>query len=121
MKIIDFARKGNVVRFYLGENELQKWYGDDWDDAPYEHNTGNVYDEFIAEYKDKNFSFDSLVLEPSDNWSRNSVWSKDDMVKRLVPCIIVVPQELINECHDDFNYYVGMDGVLKYYFGDPII
>ena len=40
-EIIDFERKGNVVRFYLGKNGEQ--WGDDWDDAPYEHNAGKVY------------------------------------------------------------------------------
>ena len=29
MKIIDFEKKGNVVRFYLGDNDLKEWYGDD--------------------------------------------------------------------------------------------
>lgn len=30
MKIIDFERKGNLVRFYLGDDDLVEWYGDDW-------------------------------------------------------------------------------------------
>ena len=75
MKIIDFEKKGNVVRFYLGE-QTENWgwtnpeykdytgktptwlkpsdryYGDDWDDKPYEHNAGTVYGEFIKGYKD---------------------------------------------------------------------
>lgn len=45
MKIIDFERKGNLVRFYLGDDDLEEWYGDDWNDTPYEHNAGQVYDE----------------------------------------------------------------------------
>ena len=69
-KIIDFEVKGNVVRFYLG-NKTDEWgwtnknykdrngntpdwlkpndtyYGDDWDDVPYEHNAGLVYDKFV--------------------------------------------------------------------------
>ena len=75
MKIIDFEKKGNIVRFYLGEKtedwgwtnpeykdytgETPSWlkpkdtyYGDDWDDAPYEHNAGQVYEEFIKGQKD---------------------------------------------------------------------
>lgn len=38
MKIIDFERKGNLVRFYLGDDDLAEWWGDDWNDTPYEHN-----------------------------------------------------------------------------------
>lgn len=144
MQIIDFEKKGNVVRFYLGEKTpdwgwtipnyqlngktpdwlkpSDRYYGDDWDDAPYEHNAGQVYDEFIKGYKDIAFDFDDIVLEPSDGCS-NSAWCKDDMVARKVPCIIVVPKEVVVETQgsfycDDFNYWLGNDKVIKYYFGD---
>lgn len=29
MKIIDFERKGNLVRFYLGDDDLAEWWGDE--------------------------------------------------------------------------------------------
>lgn len=146
MKIIDFETKGNVVRFYLGEKtkdwgwtnkdfkdskgDTPDWlkpsdvyYGDDWDDAPYEHNAGRVYDEFIKGHKDFSFDFDDLVLEPCDG-EFNSSWAKDDMRERKVPCIIVVPKELIKDEGDyystDFNRWVGNDKVEKYYMGDEI-
>lgn len=64
MKIIDFERKGNLVRFYLGDDDLVEWYGDDWNDTPYEHNAERVYDEYIKGYCDMMFPFDDLVLEP---------------------------------------------------------
>ena len=35
-EIIDFERKGNLIRLYLGKNGKQ--WGDDWVDFPYEHN-----------------------------------------------------------------------------------
>lgn len=121
MKIIDFARKGNVVRFYLGEDNLAGWYGDDWDDAPYEHNAGRVYDEYIKDIKDVAFPFDTLVLEPQDDWHNcgNSEYCKNDMIARKVPCLIVVPAALI-DWYDNFSHYVVMDGVKKIYFGDDI-
>lgn len=122
MKIIDFARKGNVVRFFLGKDDLQDWYGDDWNDTPYEHNAGQVYDEFISAVKDVTFSFDDLVLEPKDDWHNcgNSSWSKDDMIARRVPCLIVVPAALVDDYQDNFSFYVGYDGIKKYYFGDSM-
>ena len=47
-KIIDFERKGNIVRFYLGDvNNSNGYYGDDWDDVPYEHNAGKVYEQYV--------------------------------------------------------------------------
>ena len=140
MKIIDFEKKGNVVRFYLGEktedwgwtrsdytinSKTPDWlkssdtyYGDDWDDRPYEHNAGKVYAEFIKGYKDIAFNFDDLVLEPCCG-TYNSSWCKDDMVARKVPCIIVVPKEVYKDSWDDsFDIWVGADGIKKYYFGD---
>ena len=142
MKIIDFEKKGNVVRFYLGE-KTEDWgwtnpdylhngkkpdwlkpcespYGDDWNDHPYEHNAGTVYGEFIKGHKDIAFDFDDLVLEPCDGeW--NSPWCKDDMTARNVPCIIVVPKEVVGESwNTDFRYWVANDNIKKYYFGDEL-
>lgn len=151
MHIIDFDRKGNVVRFYLGEktpewgwtnpdykynggNGLEtpdwlkpseRYYGDDWNDRPYEHNAGTVYGEFIKGYKDIAFDFDDLVLEPCEG-EYNSGYSKDDMVDKKVPCIIVVPKEVkeslgLEEWQiDAFSYALGIKGIKKYYFGDEI-
>jgi hypothetical protein len=121
MKIIDFKRKGNVVRFYLGDATAHYW-GDDWNDRPYEHNAGQVYEEFIKGYKDIAFDFDDLVLEPADGaWNSNSRWSKEDMIARRVPCIIAVPKEIHQDSWDDaFDTWAGADGIKKYYFGDDL-
>lgn len=119
MKIIDFHKKGNVVRFFLGEDDLKEWWGDDWDDCPYEHNAGEVYDEYISGYTDIAFNFDDCVLEPCDGaW--NSEYSKEDMVKRHVPCIIVVPSKVAEDSFwgNHFQHWVGNDCVRRYYFGD---
>ena len=119
MQIIDFKRKGNVVRFYLGDATAHYW-GDDWNDRPYEHNAGQVYEEFIKGYKDIAFDFDDLVLEPCSG-ERNSSWSKDDMVARRVPCIIVIPKEVYKDSWEDsFNYWCNSNGIKKYYFGDEM-
>ena len=142
MKIIDFKKKGNVFRFYLGEETPEwgwtrpdytrngqtpdwlkpsdKYYGDDWDDKPYEHNASQVYEEFIKGYKDVAFNFDDLVLEPADGaWNGNSRWCKYDMVNRKVPCIIIVPKEVYQDSWDDaFDTWAGADGIKKYYLGD---
>lgn len=146
MQIIDFEKKGNIVRFYLGEKtadwgwtrsdykqeykgELKTpdwlkpsdtYYGDDWDDRPYEHNAGKVYSEFIKAYSDVIFDFDDLVLEPCDG-EYNSFYCKDDMVNKIVPCIIAVPKDIAKDnWSTDFRYWVGCAGIKKYYFGDII-
>lgn len=120
MKIIDFKKKGNVVRFYLGKDDLEDWNGDDWDDRPYEHNAGQVYDEYISGHCDVVFPFEFEVLEPKDpEWQVDSKWRKDDMKARKVPCIIAVPNpDWLHE--GEFDYYAGNDNALKFYFGDKM-
>lgn len=121
MKIIDWERKGNLVRFYLGDNNCDDFWGDDWNDRPYEDNAGTVYDEYIKGIRDVVFPFDDLVLEPSNNWAYDSGYSKEDMKKKLVPCIIVVPKEIHqNSYQDQFKYYIGSEGIFKFYLGDEL-
>ena len=121
MKIIDFKKKGNIVRFYLGADDLKEWWGDDWNDRPYEYNAEQVYDEYVSGHKDVSFPFDWIVLEPRDG-TLNSEWSKEDMIKRTIPCIIAVPPEVQGDSWDDesFAHWVGSDRVSKYYFGDKM-
>lgn len=116
MKVIDFDKKGNLVRFYLGEDDCEDYHGDDWDDHPYEHNAERVYPEYIAGHCDVVFPFDWAVLEPRDG-EINSCWSKDDMKARRVPCIVAL------ECPDYdeeycFSRAVANDRAVKFYFGD---
>ena len=147
MKIIDFKRKGNVIRFFLGEKtkdwgwtrpdykdytgKTPDWlkpsdiyYGDDWNDRPYEHNAGQVYDEFVRSHLDVNCKYDDLVLEPCSG-ELNSSYSKDDMRDRKVPCIIIVPKEVIDEDEElyyetSFGYWNNSNDsrIIRYFFGD---
>ena len=118
IKIIDFEKKGNLVRFYLGDDSLTDYWGDDWDDTPYEHNAGSVYTEFVKAVRDIAFPFDSFVLEPCDG-TINSRYSKDDMKNGICPCIIVVPEELAKSSYyDTFEYWKSAKGVQRYYFND---
>ena len=123
MKIIDFEKKGNVVRFYVGSDNLENYYGDDWDDRPYEHNAGEVYDEFCLGYFDKAFGFGDEVMEPADGATNgNSCWCKDDMRERRVPCICVLPEKY----KEEYKWYYSFDDIandehtIKYFFGDKV-
>lgn len=153
--VIDVARKGNLVRFYLGKKE-GKWgwtnpnykdsrdetpdwlkpsdiyYGDDWNDAPYDCNAGPVYDEFIKGYMDIAFDFECQVLEPLIP-DTHKYWSKDDMRDRKVPCLIILAAgyeypENYYKPDENGNYVPTFDfltslednKVAKIYFGDNI-
>ena len=117
MKIIDFSKKGNVVRFYLGADGCEDYYGDDWDDAPYDCNAGKVYDRYIKGYRDIVFPFKYSVLEPCDRLT-DSGWCKDDMKARKVPCIIAVKSDSLFS--DDFDMMNASSHTTRFYFGDKM-
>lgn len=120
MKIIDFKKVGNVVRFFLGEDSLKVWYGDDWDDAPYEHNADQVYDEYVSGWVDVAWDADMWVMEPADG-AYNSEFCKDDMVRGDCPCIAVVfPTEDDMYSGPDFSKFGFSKRAFKIYFGDPV-
>ena len=106
-EIIDWERKGNLVKFYLGKNGEQ--WGDDWDDVPYEHNAGRVYNEYIEGYIVMSFPFEDNIYEPQ------KFYSKQDLIKRIVPCIIVTPKSF-----NSFQEALRDPEADKYYFGDLI-
>lgn len=119
LEIIDFATKGNVFKFFLGFNGKQ--WGDDWNDAPYEHNAGEVYHEYVDGTAEFAVSFDAGVFEPCDG-HLNSEWTKEDMIKRRVPCLIIVPSEADVEVGGiyDFEQALVNENTIKVYFGDTI-
>lgn len=115
-QIIDWDRKGNVVRFYLGTNGAQ--WGDDWNDAPYEHNAGRVYAEFEKGRVDVSFAFGDIVREPCEGHT-NSPWAKEDFVARRCPCLVVLPAAHTEGVYrDDFDQLLGNEHAVKFYFGD---
>lgn len=120
-KIIDWEKKGNQVRFYLGEDSLKKWNGDDWDDAPYEHNAGTVYDEYIKDERDITFDFDDLVFEPADG-KDNSEYCKEDFLKKKAPIIVVLKKKDIDEDAWSYDYekVLANEKSLKFYMGDDL-
>ena len=96
MKIIDFHKRGNVIRLFLGDNECEDYSGDDWDDAPYEQCAGFVYDEYIKGYIDIVVPFDCAVVEPSDDWSfgSNTPFTKNDFKIGKTPCFIICSEQV---------------------------
>lgn len=123
-KIIDFKIVGNnCVRFFLGKDNCNDYWGDDWDDRPYEHNAGGVYDKFIVGTRDMYFDIDDKLIEPRCG-TLNSVFSKEDMKDRKVPCVIHIPGSKFKYPYEkdwtSFTSWAGADDkdITKFYFGD---
>lgn len=57
MKVIDIQRKGNLLRFCLGDDDCNDYYGDDWNDAPWQDNAGSVYSQFVRKVIDVVFNW----------------------------------------------------------------
>lgn len=95
MKVIDFTKKGNVIKLFLGENDCDDYWGDDWDNFPYEHNSGLVDDRFVKQVAEIPISLDYEVTSPEDDYSYNgnSPYSKEDFKNRKVPFIIIGKQD----------------------------
>ena len=122
LKVVDFCLKGNVLRLFLGTPDVQAW-GDDWNDTPYEHNAGTVYEEYVTATLDVAFDFDAYVSEPRDG-HLNSPWCKQDMQLHAVPCIATLL--LDNGRRDDWRYEDDFQQVAEHrdatlvFFGDAL-
>jgi hypothetical protein len=119
MKVIDFDTRGNVIRLYFGDDNDKKYWGDDWDDTPYEHNAGTVYEKYIVDIKEYAFLYDYGVFEPASDWhyNGNSPFNKEDMKKGKCPCIII---KKTNNWDDCYCKHLGnkKNNILKIYFND---
>lgn len=117
MKIIDWEKKGNLVRLYLGDARLEDWGGDDWNDTPYEHNAGRVYDLYAVAVKDFVVPFGYSVLEPSEEWAfcGNSRYSKDDLKAQKAPCLVIYKDSTLEK---SFFEACADEKSLKIYMGD---
>ena len=110
--IVDFEKKGNVIRFYLSTKEIaesKNYSGDDWNDAPYEHNAEMVFlSPEELDFIDIAYPLECAVMEPADGVI-NSEFSKNDFKERKHWCIQVKGEDYkCNEFVDTF------------YFGDEI-
>ena len=116
MIIIGWERKGNVVRFALGRDNLDYWSGDDWDDTPYEHNATTTPLFGTEKYVDIAFGYGVSVLEAQDDWhyERNSPFCMDDFKDRKVPILII-------DITGEDQYYslcINKESVYGIYMGD---
>ena len=122
IKVIDFEKKGNLLRLYLGEDDCYDYWGDDWNDTPYEHNAGAVYDRYVSMTVDIVEDFDGSVCEPSDDWHyhMNSPYCKEDFKNENAPCVLIVPPGVMNEYWSaEYSRMLGNKRILAVYYNQP--
>ena len=118
MKIIGWKKKGNLVRFALGEDDLEYWHGDDFDDRPYEHNADTFpYSEYISDYEDVIFYWDIDVMEAADDWhyEGNSPYSMEDFINKKAPILILYRRSGDADWGNDYSYLLGAENSDKYH------
>ena len=125
--ICDWETKGNAVRLYCCDQEkYEDIWGDDWNDCPYEHNAGQVYEEYVDQIVDIYFDFDAVILEAEDDYtySGNSPFSKQDFKEGKAPIFIAYwPQKDDYWMGDEYHLLIGSKNtnrILKFYMGDMI-
>ena len=122
LKVIDFERKGNVIRFYLGK-KIAFWgwtkpgrgkpsdtfYGYKWDVAPYQDNAWSVDRQFVYGHYDIYVPFDFIVADPTDYWDKNENGpvriSKNALVNREMPAIEIYDHKLCQ--YSLCEFYIG--------------
>ena len=116
MKLIDVYTKGNVVDFLFGEDNLKDWYGDDWEDTPWEHNAGVVYDKFVCAKITGVFNTDLEIAEPKDiiGYCGNSPYKRDDFKTNNLP-ILTIGNSFIG-----YTAMVNNRKCLKFYMEDTL-
>ena len=86
MKIIDIEKKGNAIRVLLGKDNLQDWYGDDWDNRD---ENSPVYDEFVIDHKDIVIPFKHSVHSPFDFYGQAERTTKEMMKNKAIPLLVI--------------------------------
>ena len=123
MKVIDFEKKGNLFRLFLGADDCDDYWGDDWDDAPYEHNAGTVYDEYVQGIVYAVMAWAGGVSEPSDDWhyNGNSPFSKENFRYGNAPCLLLIPPKEMEYWwgEEEYTKFVGNKNVVKVYYNQP--
>ena len=69
-------------RAYFTTKELSKQWGDDWNDAPYEHNAGLPYEPYgkeVGQWEIIDVLFESTLVDPGERAYCNSVYSVEDI------------------------------------------
>lgn len=77
---------------YFTSIPIELQWGDDWNDAPYEHNAGQPYGDHrptpgapLVEHSILKVAFDGDLSTPRDGFDYNSLYSVEDINNKKVP------------------------------------
>lgn len=114
MKIIDYEVQGSNLMLCLSDKADNYW-GDDWDDCPYEHNAGPVYEEFVAKKVVLHFPWGTKLIEPNYN-TINSPYTKEMIKENKIPCCIICNYQDLHRVIEkrwDYNLNTYYEDVVK--------
>lgn len=102
-KIIDI-KQHNVLRLYLANEDCNDYWGDDWNDTPFEHNAGPVYDKYIDATLDIYLPYDVVIAYPENDYCYygNTPFSKEMFKEGLPRCFIYNRH---NDWEMDYSYF----------------
>ena len=119
-KIGDFERRGNAMRLFLVNKDCDDYWGDDWNDRPYEHNAGIIYDEYVAGFVDIAVDLDSMLIEAAGDLSYmgNSEFCKEDFKANKAPFALIVPRDEYGFLPDFRKALLQNEYVWKFSYND---
>lgn len=89
LKIVDLeVIHPHAIMVSLGEANINDYWGDDWDDVPFEHNAGPVYERFVSK----------TIIARTDsqhemawigNEFLNSPYSKENFKDNIIPALLI--------------------------------
>lgn len=121
LKVIDFEIYGRQLKLYLGKPDCEDYWGDDWNDTPYEHNAGTVYSQYVEDTVVVNFlGDDEYILEACEGYC-NSPWCKEDF-KKGAPFAYI--DRSTEDDSDGYSWgrrsFVDNPKAEKFYYNTPI-
>jgi hypothetical protein len=82
--VLCYVEGSNLKTAYFTTQELSKQWGDDWDDAPWEHNAGIPYISLTDEWEIESVVFQTDLVLPDTGYA-NSPYSVRDINQKQVP------------------------------------
>jgi hypothetical protein len=84
-KLLYVETCASLVRFYIGNKATTNYYGDDWNDAPFDCNASPVYNEFISYTVVYKLPENYTVLELSDMLKTTAMLTMHDLIQMHIP------------------------------------